>query len=309
MSNSDIELEKKKEQLRRDMLEFEKAERSDEIQESIEVIGNNLLSALASITSVSASALETLVEKTKEENRDKTESEADLVKRRLELRRKQEELKEIEKLENMQKKRINKWPNRIGWLVFFLSFTLPGMELIPAVILAFGARYLSKKFYYEKNYKPIELTEKAPELEKPEDVNRFVEVMREANKDLDQIYTCSEKAKDKEIKELSIKLYERGLAILDHIKKYPEKISKSSRFLSYYLDTAAKICKKYCEFSAQNIKSQDIDGVLDSTKRAMILLEKAFDNEFLKLVEDDIIDIETDVKVLENSMKWDNYMD
>lgn len=309
MSKKDLEIEKKKEQLRRDMLEFEKAERNDEIQESIEIIGNNLLSALASITSVSASALETLVENTKEENRAKTESEAALVKRRLELRKKQVELKEIEKLEKMQKKRINRWPNRIGWLVFFLSFTIPNMHLIPAVLLGFGARFLSKKVYYERKYKPIELTEKAPALKKPEDVNRFVEVMKEANKDLDQIYTCAEKANDNEIKDLSIKLYERGLAILDHIKKYPKKISKSSRFLSYYLDTAAKICQKYCEFSSQNIKSQDIDGVLESTKRAMILLEKAFDNEFLKLVEDDIIDIETDVKVLENSMKWDNYMD
>lgn len=313
MSKIDIETEKKKQQLRKDLEEYNKLEREEEFRESIETIGNNILSAVASITEVSASALEALVEKTKEENKRNSESDADRVKRQLELRKKQQELKEIEKAEKKKIRKEKREINNVGIITFFVLLLIFSVDFIPSLAIALLVRFGVKKMKeknqplpWEKNKNKSLINSKG---EKPKEVNKFIKIMKAADKELDDIYYTAKNAEDDEIRDLSTKLYERGLAILGHLRSHPEKLNKSTRFLSYYLETASKICRKYTEFSSQSLKTEDIDGVLESTKRAMILLEKAFDNEFLKLVEDDIIDIETDVKVLENSMKWDNYID
>ena len=90
LSKIDIELEEelKKEKLRKDLEDLRRMEREEEIKESLEIIGNSLLSGLASITSVSASAIETAVEKTKEANKVSRINEAEKIrKRRSEERR------------------------------------------------------------------------------------------------------------------------------------------------------------------------------------------------------------------------------
>ncbi|NLW42527.1 MAG: hypothetical protein GXY89_05265 [Tissierellia bacterium] len=321
MSKIDIELEEelKKEKLRKDLEDLRRMEREEEIKESLEIIGNSLLSGLASITSVSASAIETAVEKTKEANKVSRINEAEKIRKRLELRQRQKDLQAIQQIKKIRKKKKNKTKAQVGAVVFLTSFFILGLGIFPSVALTIISNLVMDKVI-ESGFKlPDFLSKKKnqPELtgkqqvkhEDHEEIDEFVQIITNANNQLDKIYDVVENAKDEEIKEQATKLYERGIQILDYLKKHPEKMAKSSRFLSYYLETAAKICEKYLDFSKNKVQSEDIEDVLDSTKRAMILLEKAFDNEFLKLMEDDIIDIETDVKVLENSMKWDNYMD
>ena len=317
MSKIDIEDEIKKEKLRKDLEELRRIEREEEIKESLEVIGNSLLSGLASITSVSASAIETAVEKTKEANKASKINEAEKIRKRLELRQRQKDLQAIQKIKKNRKRKINKIKGQVGAVVFLTSFFILGLGIFPSIALTIISNLITDRviesgfkfpnFLTKRNEEQPELTGKRET--KDEEVDEFVQIITTANNQLDKIYDVVENAKDEEIKEQATKLYERGIQILDYLKKHPEKMAKSSRFLSYYLETAGKICEKYLDFSKNKVQSEDIDDVLESTKRAMILLEKAFDNEFLKLMEDDIIDIETDVKVLENSMKWDNYMD
>lgn len=317
MAKIDLEEEIKKEKLRKDLEDLRRIEREEEIKESLEVIGNSILTGLAAITSVSASAIETAVEKTKEANKASRASEAEKIKKRLELRKRQNDLKEIKKIKKKRDRAKNRFKGRIGAIVFLTSFFILKLDIIPSIVILLLTNLIMDKvvdsgfslpqlFNRKKEQKP-EIT--GPQKVKDEEVDEFVQVISTANHQLDKIYDVVENAKDEDIKEQSTKLYERGIQILDYLKKHPEKLAKSSRFLTYYLETASKICEKYLDFSKNKVQSEDIDDVLDSTKRAMILLEKAFDNEFLKLMEDDIIDIETDVKVLENSMKWDNYMD
>lgn len=317
MAKIDLEEELKKEQLRKDLEKLKRAEREEEIKESLEVIGNSLLSGLAAITSVSASAIESAVEKTKEANKASRASEAEKIKKRLELRKRQKDLEAIKKIKKKRNREKNKFKGQISAIVFLTSFFLLNLGIFPSIVLLMITNLVLDKMY-ESGFKFPALfgpkQERQPQIEEPKtktdsEVDEFVGIMSNANHQLDKIYEVVEKANDDEIKEQATKLYERGIQILDYLKKHPDKMAKSSRFLNYYLETASKICEKYLDFSRNKVKNEEIDDVIESTKRAMILLEKAFDNEFLKLMEEDILDIETDVKVLENSMKWDNYMD
>lgn len=323
MSKFDFEEEKRREQLRKELEELKRLEREKEIKESLETIGNSILSGLASISSVTADVLESAVEKTKESNEENMENEAARIRRKLELRQRQKDLKEIKKIQKERKKAQEKAKGQISVIVFLTSFFILGWGPFVSIILLMISNFIMdrmiesgtkipalKDLFGKKKKEKPQITGPAPVKEtKVEEEDEFTKILKEANKDLDIIYRVVDKAEDREISQQATKLYERGIQILDYLKEHPEKMAKSGRFLNYYLDTASKICDKYMDFAATKVKNEDINEVLESTKRAMILLEKAFDNEFLKLMEDDIVDIEADIKVLENSMKWDNYID
>lgn len=314
MSNYDIDEEKKR-QLRKDLEEYNRLSK-EEAKKSLEVIGNSILSGLASVTNLSAQALEVAVLKTKEANKNSYSNEADKIKERLALRKKQDVLKIYKKAEKRQRRKKANMKFNVSFILFFLSFIVMNYGLnmfIPGITpllsgIGAGAVALTGGFVTGKVYNP---KKEIPgiSINDIEYTNNYLKMMKQANKNLDNIYHCVETAKDPEIKDQATKLYQRGLEILEYLQNHPQKLMKSSRFLTYYLDTASNICTKYSQYCDAPVKCEGSDEVSENAKRAMILLEQAFDKEFNKLVEDDIIDLETDVKVLENSMKWDNYMD
>lgn len=303
MTKQDFEEERKRAQLHKDLEEYKKLEREAQIKESLEVIGNSLLSGLASVSSITADTLEKAVNDIKDSNKNSKLSDADKIKKRLALRKKQDVLKKYKNEDKRLKRKKNKIKFNLSLAVFLVLIAGFSVDFIFSVLAAAGTNFLVDKFYNPKR-QPIGLSK-----EEIKHAPEYSELMKEANADLDKIFKCVEDTRDEEIQFQATKLYDRGLQILEYLQDHPEKISKSSRFLSYYLDTASNICDKYHEVEIKNVVNDNTIKATENAKRAMILLEKAFDNEFLKLMEDDIIDIETDVKVLENSMKWDNYMD
>lgn len=307
--------DEKLKQLERDLEKYRKDQRDQEIKDSLKEIGDATLSSLVSISTFTADALDKIVSESMAAN--KKASSSDLARRQmkadLEVKKKNylEEQKKIKKAVRKKKKKVANTVWLISFLTLFLIFSI---GVFKSLILAYLASYAVKRFYQPKldDYEKMSLGgEETKPLEKTEkkELSEYEKLIKDANKKLDIIYSCFNQTKDGEVQVQAGKLYERGLEILSYLKDHPDKISKASRFLSYYLDTAANICDKYREIEKRGLVNEDTEKATENAKRAMVLLEKAFDNEFMKLIEDDIIDIETDMKVLENSMKWDNYID
>lgn len=307
--------DEKLKQLERDLEKYRKDQRDQEIKDSLKEIGDATLSSLVSISTFTADALDKIVSESMAAN--KKASSSDLARRQmkadLEVKKKNylEEQKKIKKAVRKKKKKVANTVWLISFLTLFLIFSI---GVFKSLILAYLASYAVKRFYqpklddYEKMSLGGEETKPLEKIEKKE-LSEYEKLIKDANKKLDIIYSCFNQTKDGEVQVQAGKLYERGIEILSYLKDHPDKISKASRFLSYYLDTAANICDKYREIEKRGLVNEDTEKATENAKRAMVLLEKAFDNEFMKLIEDDIIDIETDMKVLENSMKWDNYID
>lgn len=306
--------DEKLKQLERDLEKYRKDQRDQEIKDSLKEIGDATLSSLVSISTFTADALDKIVKDAMAAN--KKTSSSDLARRQmkedLEIKKKNY-LDQQKKIKKAVKKKKRKAKESALAFSFFLFWLVLGFGFFKAAIFSYlvyeavGFLYNPKPDGYEAmnpadDYRPIEKPEK-------KELSDYEKLIKDANKKLDIIYSCFNETKDGEVEVQAGKLYERGLEILSYLKDHPDKISKASRFLSYYLDTAANICDKYREIEKRGLVNEDTEKATENAKRAMVLLEKAFDNEFMKLIEDDIIDIETDMKVLENSMKWDNYID
>ena len=309
--------DEKLKQLERDLEKYRKDQRDQEIKDSLKEIGDATLSSLVSISTFTADALDKIVSESMAAN--KKASSSDLARRQmkadLEVKKKNylEEQKKVKKAVRKKKKKMADTVWLISFLTLFLIFSI---GVFKSLIVASLASYAVKRLYQPKvddfqvfGAESLEDKKKPLEEGHKKELSEYEKLIKDANEKLDTIYSCFNESKDGEVQVQAGKLYERGLEILSYLKDHPEKISKASRFLSYYLETAANICDKYREIEKRGLVNEDTEKATENAKRAMVLLEKAFDNEFMKLIADDLIDIETDMKVLENSMKWDNYID
>lgn len=185
-------------------------------------------------------------------------------------------------------------------LLSFGLFTLLSLTLHFPLLLAIGlslAAYLG----FTLLLKPIIRIGKV-DVETLAGGNELKAILDEARADLREIGEISRKAPHGEIKEKTAHLALSGDKILDYLEKHPNKIREGRRFTSYYLNTARDILGKYMDLAASDYNSEKMSALYQSTSSAMDTLNAAFDRQFNNLVENDIIDIQTDIEVLKNTI-------
>jgi 5-bromo-4-chloroindolyl phosphate hydrolysis protein len=100
-------------------------------------------------------------------------------------------------------------------------------------------------------------------------------------------------------------------AITDIIEKIyknfqddPKDIRAARQFLNYYLDAALKVVNQYVELSGKSSRGEHRESLVKA-EELLNKIETAFDKQLTKLYEDDFMDFDTEMQVLELSMKHD----
>jgi len=91
--------------------------------------------------------------------------------------------------------------------------------------------------------------------------------------------------------------------IFDNFLKDPKDIKESRRFLIYYLDTTERIVSKYYELSRMTYLSDEAKNTLKNVESTLTLIKDSFRSHLKKLTENDVLDLEAEVKVLQNTIK------
>ncbi|MDQ1354621.1 MAG: hypothetical protein QG657_4930 [Acidobacteriota bacterium] len=97
--------------------------------------------------------------------------------------------------------------------------------------------------------------------------------------------------------------------IFENFKKDPKDIKAARSFLNYQLDAAIKVITKYYELSNRRVQSADITGSLNKTESLLESIEKAFKNQLAKLLEDDVMELDTEVELLKKTLKMEGLED
>lgn len=97
--------------------------------------------------------------------------------------------------------------------------------------------------------------------------------------------------------------------ILEDVKKDPKDAKIARKFLNYYLDTASKILSYYLDISVHKHASAEIKSVLAKTEATLEILEKAFANQLGRLLEDNVLDLDTELTVLQKTMQMEGLSD
>lgn len=131
------------------------------------------------------------------------------------------------------------------------------------------------------------------------------QLMKEGYDDLVVLQYASNRIKEPAIRALTESLYARGVNIYEHLQQNPDKISKARRFISYYLDTASGIVAKYENLSRSRVQGSSVERATEEVKQGLSVLVQAFDKEFEHLMQGEIMDIKTEVKVLSQTFRME----
>lgn len=93
--------------------------------------------------------------------------------------------------------------------------------------------------------------------------------------------------------------------ILSFQKEHPDRASQLRSFLSYYLPTTLKILNAYAELEEQGIEGENISAAKSRIEAMMDKVVEGFETQLDKLYADDLIDITSDITVMERMMTKD----
>lgn len=86
----------------------------------------------------------------------------------------------------------------------------------------------------------------------------------------------------------------------------PAKAPQIRRFLDYYLPTTLKMLRGYRTMDERKVQGAEANALRDRIRSAMDVVIGAFNKQLQTLYKDDILDISTDIDVLETMLKQDS---
>ena len=117
------------------------------------------------------------------------------------------------------------------------------------------------------------------------------------------------KIEDEDLKKYIINISTSANKIISTIEKEPKKIRKIANFFDYYLPVTLSIIKRYDEIENQNLSSQEMKEFISSTKLMLKSADEAFNKILERLYQNDMINIDADMKVFNSMLKADGYDD
>jgi 5-bromo-4-chloroindolyl phosphate hydrolysis protein len=91
--------------------------------------------------------------------------------------------------------------------------------------------------------------------------------------------------------------------IFDDFVKDPQDIREARRFILYYLDTTERIVSKYYQLSGAPYLSEEAKKTLKNVEQTLDMIKDTFRKQLKKLTENDVLDLDAEVKVLQNTIK------
>lgn len=93
------------------------------------------------------------------------------------------------------------------------------------------------------------------------------------------------------------------------VSEQPAKEVQSRRFLNYYLPTTLKMLTFYRTISASGVSAEEVEKVRRSTMQGMDMVLAACQKLLDNLYKGDVMDVSADVKVLEQMLKRDGFIE
>ena len=97
--------------------------------------------------------------------------------------------------------------------------------------------------------------------------------------------------------------------IFHTVAEQPAKAPQIRRFMDYYLPTTLKMLSGYRKMEERQVSGQEAQATRAQIREAMGVVIKAFDKQLNALYHDDMLDLSTDIDVMETMLKQDGLVE
>lgn len=131
-------------------------------------------------------------------------------------------------------------------------------------------------------------------------------VVQEAEEKLNKIRYFGSKIANRNVKVKVEAICTLATKVFEDIRKDPRDVKPAKKFLGYYLDATANILEKYLDISEKQLESVEINARLRKSEETLEMIRSAFERQLTKLIENDIIDLDSEISVLQNTLKMED---
>lgn len=188
----------------------------------------------------------------------------------------------------------------MGGAIFLLFFFLitPGVLIWPILLGVLGLIAGSLIFRKRRKTEPDIQVEGVTQ-------ETIAQALKEGQEKLSRLRAYSSKIQHREIKLKADSICETTGKILADIRKDPKDYKNARQFLTYYLDATQKILQRYVEISTHGASSAEIQDVLRKVENTLSTIDAAFKKQLAKLMEDDVLDLDTEITVLKRTIEME----
>ena len=216
----------------------------------------------------------------------------------------------------------------ITWIIFALVFHIDNFtKAICAVILSFIVYQIVKKKFPPKKVELIMGEQKPKEEPKKENIADVKDIknkkpvnpeLKELNERIDlyliEVKLLNDSIDDdfisSELADIENNLKKIQVQLNDDTKSdIPKRISQLSDFFDYYMPTTIKILNSYRRIESQNLTGDNAMETKRRVEESLPFIKKAFSKELDNLFSDEMMDITTDIDVLESMLSKDGLID
>lgn len=102
-------------------------------------------------------------------------------------------------------------------------------------------------------------------------------------------------------------MQDKARRIFQYLEKHPQKVALARRFIDYYQDTTASLLMKYVEIEKTGLRTSEVEEIKLRTKQTLYNLNTAYTEQFAKIVSDQLMDMDAELKVMNDSIAADSY--
>jgi len=96
---------------------------------------------------------------------------------------------------------------------------------------------------------------------------------------------------------------------LETLEADPAKVQDAVQFLDYYLNSTVKVLSVYTELSQKSVHDSEIQQAIAKTESTLATIADGFDAQLAKLLSRDVLNLTTELKVLQENMIGDGLID
>jgi len=182
----------------------------------------------------------------------------------------------------------------VSFKVFYTFFPMIFLSLLISVLGFYAAWKILGLFLGKKEEK----SDKIPQVEK-----RHNEIHKEGIAKLKNIRSKTRLISDNAVAEKIQNICKIGFEIFDYIEKNPDDLKRARQFINYYLDTTEKIVVQYVELSSKQNPGSEVSETLVKVENVLDSIHKTYEKQLQNLLEDDLLDLNTEIQVLEKTIQ------
>lgn len=186
-------------------------------------------------------------------------------------------------------------------IIFILLFSVLNIEIIISGILAILI-YIGSSLLFAPNNKLVLLGIKDSNKQK-----EYMELLDNGYENYSKLVDLKNKVSKPHIKQECNDMILKISKILKYLEKHPNKIGENKKFFTYYLETIYKIVNSYYEISSQDVHTKEIEEVIKKTENSLTIINKSLDDQFTKMLQNDALDLDTEVDFLKSSMQMKDF--